>query len=280
MTPTDTDQRMSGLVVVVTGAGTEKGIGNGQATAITLARHGAAVVCVDKIGERAESVAQSIRKDGGSAVSVEADVTSIPDTERIAADALSNFGQVDGLVNVAGVVSKLGLRARIPGGPLAELENLDMDDWDFVYRVNVTGAMLCIRALGPALRKNGGAIVNVGTTMASLWYGGGGSIAYSTSKAALEGLTLTIAGAFGPSRVRANLLVIGQVRAPHIDAAAERMGEAGEKMLETRRVSGLLQTDGTPWDVANTALYLTSPDSSWITAQTIFVDAGASHTMR
>lgn len=280
MTTAGVDQRMAGRVVVVTGAGTEKGIGNGQAISLTLAQHGAQVVCVDKVGERAEKVVAEINGSGGAAIAVEADVTSVDDTERIAAEALAAFGQVDGLVNCAGVVSRNGLRARVPGGVLGELENLDLDDWDLVFRINVTGAMLCIRALGPALRRNGGAIVNVGTTMASRWYGGGGGLAYSTSKAALEGLTLAIAGAYGPDGVRANLLVIGQVRAPHIDAAADSMGEAGERMLEHRRKSGLLQVDGTPFDVATTALYLVSPDSKWISAQTIFVDAGASKTMR
>ena len=93
-------------------------------------------------------------------------------------------------------------------------------------------------------------------------------------------IIVAVAGAYGPQGVRANLLVIGQVRAPQIDAAAEALGAAGEEMLESRRRSGLLQSEGTPWDVASTALYLVSPDSRWVTAQTVFVDAGASHTMR
>lgn len=279
--PAVRDQRLAGLVVAVTGAGTEKGIGNGQAIALTMARHGAGVVCIDKVGERAHEVAKKIEVEGGRAIGVEADVTKVEDCDRVAQVADSEFGRVDGLVNCAGVVSRNGLRARVPGGVLGEWEHLDLDDWDFVFRVNVTGAMLCTRALAPALTRRGGAVVFVGTTMASHWYGGGGSLAYGTSKAALAGLSLAVAGALGPKGVRSNLLVIGQVRAPHIDAAAETLGpEAGERMLEHRRLSGLLQVDGTPFDVASTALYLVSPDSRWITGQTIFVDAGASRTMR
>jgi NAD(P)-dependent dehydrogenase (short-subunit alcohol dehydrogenase family) len=273
------DKRLSGQVAVVTGAGTERGIGNGQAIARTLAAHGAGVVCVDRVGERAERVAEQIRKEGGEALTVEADVTSVADCDRVAAAADKAFGRVDALVNTAGIVSRNGLRARVPGGALGEWEHLDLDDWEHVFRVNVTGPMLCTRALAPALTRRGGAVVFVGTTMADHWYGSG-SLAYGTSKAALEGLSLAVAGALGPKGVRANLLVIGQVRAPHIDAAAEAMGEQGPQMLEHRRLSSLLQVDGTPFDVALTALYLVSPDSRWITGQKIFVDGGAGRTLR
>jgi NAD(P)-dependent dehydrogenase (short-subunit alcohol dehydrogenase family) len=271
---------MAGLVAVVTGAGTERGIGNGQAISLTLARHGARVVCVDRVSERAEQVVEKIRKEGGEGLAVEADVTSVEDCARIAGAADRAFGRVDALVNTAGIVSRGGLRARVPGGVLGEWEHLDLDDWDHVFRVNVTGPMLCTRALAPALARHGGAVVFVGTTMANQWYGGGGALAYGTSKAALEGLSLAVAGALGPKGVRSNLLVIGQVRAPHIEAAAAATGEQGRQMLEHRRLSSLLQADGTPFDVALTALYLVSPDSRWITGQTIFVDGGAARTMR
>jgi NAD(P)-dependent dehydrogenase (short-subunit alcohol dehydrogenase family) len=140
--------------------------------------------------------------------------------------------------------------------------------------------MLCTRALAPALIRHGGAVVFVGTTMASQWYGGDRRLAYGVSKAALEGLIMVVVGALGPQGVRSNLLVIGQIRAPHIEARAAEMGEPGEQYLESRRRSSLLQTDGTSFDVATTALYLVSPDSRWITGQTIFVDGGASRTMR
>jgi NAD(P)-dependent dehydrogenase (short-subunit alcohol dehydrogenase family) len=280
MTTEERDSRMAGLVAVVTGAGTARGIGNGQAIALTLARHGAEVVCVDRVGARAEEVVRKITDEGGRAVGVEADVTEVEGCDRIAQRAEETFGRVDALVNCAGIVTRKGMEARVDGGVLGEWAELDLDDWDLVFRVNVTGAMLCTRALAPALTRQGGAVVFVGTTMASQWYGGPGRLAYGVSKSALEGLTMVVAGALGPNGVRANLLVIGQVRAPHIEARAAEMGEAGERYLESRRQSSLLQADGTPFDVAATALYLVSPDSRWVTGQTIFVDGGASRTMR
>lgn len=275
------DGRLAGKTVIVTGAGTAEGVGNGQATARTLARHGASVLCVDLHGERAERVAALISEEGGTASAFQGDVTDVGTTEAMAAAARERYGRIDGLVNVVGIVSREGLRRRVPDA-LAELEQLDLEDWDLVLRTNVTASMLCTRAVAPAMREGGGgSIVNVGSTMGSLYYGAGGSpLAYATAKAALEGLTVVTAGALGPFGVRVNLLVIGQVQAPHIEAAAKAMGERGEAMLEARRMSGLVQTTGTPWEVADAALFLIGHESRWISAQTLFVDAGASKTMR
>jgi NAD(P)-dependent dehydrogenase (short-subunit alcohol dehydrogenase family) len=275
------DGRMQGRTVIVTGAGTAKGVGNGQAIATTLARHGASVLCVDRVQERAQAVADLITADGGTATAHAADVTDMAATEGMAEAALSAYGRIDGLVNVVGVVSRGGLQRRVAGGALGEFENPDIEDWDNVLRTNVTSAMLCTRAVYPAMKaQGGGSVVCIGSTMGSLFYGEG-SLAYGTAKAALEGLVLNAAGALGPFNIRVNLLVIGQVRAPHIEAGAEALGpELGGRMLERRRLSGLLETDGTPWDVANTAMFLLSDESRWITAQELFVDAGAGRTLR
>src|ERR1700678_1789226 len=113
MVETAADQRMSGLVAVVTGAGTARGIGTAQAISLTLARHGAGVVCVDKIGSRAEEVAAKIAAEGGQALAVEADITQVAAVDRIAQEADRAFGRIDALINSAGVVSRHGLRARV-----------------------------------------------------------------------------------------------------------------------------------------------------------------------
>jgi NAD(P)-dependent dehydrogenase (short-subunit alcohol dehydrogenase family) len=267
--------------VVVTGAGTAAGMGNGQAIATAAARSGASVVCVDLSQERADTTATRLRKDGHAAIGVAANVTDPGDCGRVADAAVQEFGRIDALVNNVGVVSRNGLAPRVDGGALPELQELDLDDWRFVFETNVTSAMLMTRAVHEHMaRSGGGAVVNVGSTMAYRWYGGG-SLAYATAKSALEGLTMASAGALGPLGIRVNLLVIGQVRAPHIDRAAAGMDpEQGRAFLEHRRTSGLVQSEGTPWDVADTALYLIGPSSRWVTAQTVFVDAGVNKTMR
>lgn len=272
---------LTGRTVIVTGAGTAEGIGNGQAIATTAAREGASVVCADLSRERAEVTAHRIVEEGGAAVAVAADVTDPDGCAAVVGTATDAFGRVDALVNNVGVVSRRGLAPRVDGGAIAELEQLDLDDWRFVFDTNVTSSMLMTRAAAAGMAEaGGGAVVNIGSTMAYRWYGGG-SLAYTTAKSALEGLTLATAGALGPVGIRVNLLVIGQVRAPHIDRAAAAMGdEAGRAFLEHRRTSGLVTRDGTPWDVAATAVYLIGPSSAMLTAQTVFVDAGVSRTMR
>lgn len=271
--------RVAGRTMIVTGAGTADGVGNGQAIALTLARHGAAVLCVDKVGERAEAVAAAITAAGGRAAPFTGDVTDVDVTERMAQAAVDAYGRIDGLVNTVGIVSRNGLQPRAPSA-LAELEQFDPEDWELVMAANVTAAMLCTRAVVPAMRERGGAIVNIGSTRALRWYRGA-TLAYSTAKAALEGLTLATAGALGPFGIRVNLLVIGQVLAPHIEARARALGADGEALLEERRRSGLLpMRDGTPWDVAGAALFLLGPESEWISAQTLVVDAGATRAMR
>jgi NAD(P)-dependent dehydrogenase (short-subunit alcohol dehydrogenase family) len=273
------DDRLAGRSIIVTGAGTASGVGNGQAIARTLARHGAAVLCVDKVAERAEACAAAIEAEGGRAHEFAGDVTDVATTERMAAAAVAAHGGIDGLVNCVGIVSRLGLQPRTPDA-LSELELFDADDWNLVMAVNVTAAMLCTRAVAPAMRARGGAIVNIGSTRALRWYRGA-SLAYSTAKAALEGLTLATAGALGPFGIRVNLLVIGQVLAPHIEARARALGNEGEALLEERRLAGLVTArNGTPWDVAAAVMFLLGPDSEWISAQTLVVDAGASKAMR
>jgi NAD(P)-dependent dehydrogenase (short-subunit alcohol dehydrogenase family) len=235
---------------------------------------------VDKVAERAEACAAVIAEGGGRATPFTGDVVDVEVTERMVQTALDVYGTIDGLVNCVGIVSRHGLQPRVPGA-LEELRQLDLDDWNLVMAANVTAAMLCTRAVAPAMQERGGAIVNIGSTRALRWYRGA-SLAYSTAKAALEGLTLATAGALGPFGIRVNLLVIGQVRAPHVEARALALGAAaGESLLEERRLSSLLPTrDGTPWDVAGAALFLLGPESEWISAQTLVVDAGASKAMR
>lgn len=272
-------ERLAGRTMIVTGAGTADGVGNGQAIALTLARHGAAVLCVDKVAERAEAVASAIEQGGGSAIPFTGDMTDVGTTEQMAQRALAAYGRIDGLVNTVGIVSRNGLQPRVPS-VLQELREFDADDWNLVMATNVTAAMLCIRAVAPAMEEHGGSIVNIGSTRALRWYRGA-TLAYSTAKAALEGLTLATAGALGPFGIRVNLVVIGQVLAPHIQARAMALGADGDSLLEERRQSSLLpKRDGTPWDVADAVLFLLGPESEWISAQTLVVDAGATKAMR
>ncbi len=261
--------RLAGHSVVVTGAGTAgDGVGNGQAVARLLAAQGAAVLCVDLHGDRAERVAQAIRDAGGTAAAHAGDVRDPRAASAMVAAAVDRFGTLTGLVCTVGV-----------GGPSSVLAPPDPDPWADVLDVNVTGALHCIRAAAPALvAAGGGSVVTVGST-AGLRHYQPGALAYATSKAALSGLTLSVAGELGPHRVRANTVVIGQVWSPMVEAAAARQPDP-DGYRDRRRRSGLIPDEGTPEDVADAVAFLVSDESRWITGQSLVVDGGATLTMR
>ena len=253
--------RLAGKVMLVTGAGSSgDGVGNGQAVARRLAEHGASVVCADLDRGRAQEVAALIEQAGGTAVSAQADVTDPTQCAALVHAALGAFGALHGLVNNVGV------------GSMQDLPSTDLDGWNRSLALNLTSAMLCSQAAAPALRAaGGGSIVSIGSTVAQN-YSGPWSMAYASAKAGLAGLTVSLAGQLGPSRIRANLLVVGFIWSSMIESAAPFMGP---DWREERRLAGLLQDEGTPWDVADAALFLVSDESRWITGQSIVLDAGA-----
>ena len=260
--------RLTGHAAVVTGAGTGEGVGNGQAIARLLAAQGAAVVCGDLHGDRAERVAARIRDDGGTAAAVGGDVRAPDVAAALVQAAVDLSGRLTGLVCTVGI-----------GGATSVLDPPDPDPWADVLDVNLTGALRCIRAAAPALvAAGGGSVVTVGSTAGMRHYQPG-ALAYATSKAGLGGLTMSVAGELGPHRVRANTVVIGQVWSPMVAAAAARQADPAA-YRDGRRRSGLVPDEGTPWDVADAVAFLISDESRWITGQSLVVDAGATLTMR
>jgi NAD(P)-dependent dehydrogenase (short-subunit alcohol dehydrogenase family) len=258
--------RLTGKTVIVTGAGSQGGgVGNGQSIALLLAAQGAGVLCVDVQHSRADEVAQAIRAAGGRAESFCADVSDPAATVAMVAKAVSAFGSLQGIVCNVGIAG---------GGSLADV---DLTEWNRVLQVNLTATMLCAHAAAPELiASGGGSIVTVGSTAGMRWYSPG-TMAYATSKSALTGLTMSIAGELGPARVRANMVAIGQVWSPMVAAGAAHMPP---DWRERRARSGLIPDEGTPQDVANAVAFLISDESRWITGHTLLVDAGASLTMR
>jgi NAD(P)-dependent dehydrogenase (short-subunit alcohol dehydrogenase family) len=252
--------RLVGKVALVTGAGSSgEGVGNGQAVARRLAEHGASVVCADLSLERAQEVVALIEAAGGTAVAAQADVTRPADCQALVDLAVSRYGGLHALVNNVGV------------GSQQDLASASLEGWNHSLAVNLTSAMLCSQAAAPALRVSGGSIVSIGSTVAQS-YSGPWSMAYASAKAGLSGLTVSLAGQLGPDRVRVNLLVVGFIWSSMVESASIFMGP---DWREERRLAGLLQEEGTPWDVADAALFLVSDESRWITGQSLVLDAGA-----
>jgi len=250
--------RLKGKVAVVTGAAPRgEGVGNGMATAIMFAREGAKVVLVNRSAERADKLARQIKDEGGEAAVFAGDVAKAESAEAMAEFAARKYGRLDILHNNVGIGS--------PGTP----ETIDLADWNRVFQTNLTSALLCCRACIPRMRTiGGGAILNVSSIagMSGLT-GSPGAVAYTTTKAGLHGLTLSIAADYAAENIRANCLVVGTVATPMV-------GHLGPEARERRRKGVPLQTEGTGWDVAHAAVYLASDEARWVTGVMLPIDGG------
>jgi NAD(P)-dependent dehydrogenase (short-subunit alcohol dehydrogenase family) len=180
--------------------------------------------------------------------------------------AQERYGRLDVLHNNVGIAT------------LGSIQQLSEAEWDRTLAVNLTSMLLTTRAAIPALEAaGGGSIINV-SSIGGLRYGGAAMTAYSTSKAGIIGLTVSAAGQLGERRIRVNCIAPGAVYTPMV--AALLTPETREATRERRRLSGLIQDEGTPWDVGWAAVYLASDESRWVTGQVLVVDAGATLTMR
>lgn len=257
-------QRLAGKVAIVTGAGSRPAgpdgpiIGNGRATAIMLAREGARVVLVDERRDWAEWTLDLIERDGGSAMLAETDVTDSASCQQAVARALAEYGRVDILINNVGVT-----------GPPGDAIQVDPEAWDRAMRVNVTSmVMMAKHALPPMISAGSGSIVNISSVSGLL--GGHTSLLYPTSKTAVIGLTRSMAAHHALQGIRVNCICPGTVYTPMV--ASRGMTP---ELREARRMGTLLQTEGTPWDIALAAAFLVSDSARWITGVVLPVDAGA-----
>ncbi|MFL5282840.1 MAG: SDR family NAD(P)-dependent oxidoreductase [Rhodopila sp.] len=251
-------KRLAGKVAIVTGAAARgEGVGNGSATAMLFAREGAKVVLVNRSADRAEALAQTIRGEGGEAAVFTADVTDAAQAEAMTGFAMQHYGRIDVLHNNVGV------------GHAGTPETLDAADWNRIFQVNLTSALMTCKYCLPHMKAAGaGSIINVSSIAGALGLSGtSGGLAYATTKAGLEGFTLSVAADYARFGIRANGLLVGTVYTPLV-------GHLGEEGRERRRKAVPLQTEGTGWDVAYAAVYLASDESSWVTGVMLPVDGG------
>ena len=253
------DDRLDGKVALVTGAGSRAdGIGNGRAASILLARAGARVALLDATPAWAEATAQIIRDEGGTCLTVRADVTEPDQCAAAVAATVAAWGRLDALVNNVGV-----------GGPPGNAVVVDIEAWDRAMRINVTSMMLMAKYAIPEMRKLGaGAIVNI-ASVAGL-RGGHPSLLYPTSKGAVVQLTRAMAAHHGREGIRVNCIAPGMVYTPMVYTR----GMTPEQR-ESRRRRSLLQVEGTGWDVGHAVVYLVSDAARWVTGVILPVDAGA-----
>lgn len=247
--------RLAGKVAIITGAGSSgPGVGNGKAAAILFAREGAQVLLVDAVPERAEETLAIIREEGGIASVFAADVTNAEDCRRMVAAAVDRYGRLDALDNNVGISRR---------GSVLEISE---DDWDYVMAVNVKSIVLASKyAIPEMLNSGGGSIINISSIAGLRAHS---STPYTTSKAAVQGLTMSMAADHGPDGIRVNCIAPGLVYSPMV---APRMDA---DLREIRKNAAPLRTEGDSWDIGYAALFLASDESRWVNGVILPVDAG------
>lgn len=267
-------KRVAGKIAVVVGAGQTPGetIGNGAAVSLLLAREGATVLCVDRVGERAEKTVQEIAADrqvldGGAPPvlsSMAADITKAADCARIVEEARARYGRVDILINNVG----------IGGGGDAPAHRLEEKVFDRILTVNLKGMWQTIKAAIPLMREQeGGAIVNISSLAAT---SGATQLAYEVSKAAVNRLTTHVAQSNARYGIRANAIMMGFMDTPMaITGIAEATGRTTDAVrAERNAMVPLRRRMGTGFDTAYAALFLASDEAQFVTGEILRVDGG------
>jgi 3-oxoacyl-[acyl-carrier protein] reductase len=241
---------LEGKVAIVTGAAQ----GIGRAIAETLAKAGASVAVVDRDTAHAAETVASITRLGRRGLAVKANVAEWTDVQVMVDQVMAELGRIDILVNNAGITRD------------SLLLRMKEEDWNMVLDVNLTGTFHGTKAVLPVLMKQrGGAIVNIASVVGVM--GNAGQANYAASKAAVIGLTKTVAREYASRAVTVNAVAPG-----FIDTAMTHglVGDAREALLKQIPLGRL----GTPNDVAEAVRFLVSPAAAYITGHVLHVNGG------
>jgi NAD(P)-dependent dehydrogenase (short-subunit alcohol dehydrogenase family) len=252
---------------MVVGAGSiGPGWGNGKATAVTFAREGAQLFCVDRNHAAAEETAGLIAAEGGQAMAFTADVSRAGDIEAMVSACMKAYGRIDVLDNNVGIAET---------GSVVEVSEAE---WDRVFAINLKSAYLAMKHVVPVMvRQGGGSIINI-SSIASIRHLGISYVTYGASKAAMNQMTRTTAVEFAPQHVRVNAILPGLMKTPMVEhsaglAASYAKGDV-EAMWRARDAQVPMGHMGDAWDVANAALFLASDESKYVTGIELVVDGG------
>jgi NAD(P)-dependent dehydrogenase (short-subunit alcohol dehydrogenase family) len=253
------DSGLSGKVAIISGGGAAgDGIGNGRAAAILLARAGARVMVADlDLGLAARTV-EMIEAEGGSAAALACDATREADCKRLVEAAVARWGRLDFLDNNVGIGSRGSVVDEKP------------EEYRRVMQINVETMFLLSKYAIPAMIKTakGGAIVNISSISALRPRG---LTTYTTSKAAVIGLTQAMAVDHGRDNIRVNCICPGPMYTPMVYARGNGMSEAARAQ---RAQASVLKIEGTGWDVGHAVKFLLSDHARYVTGQVLVVDGG------
>lgn len=248
--------KLAGKVAVVTGA--SKGIG--ASIAKQLAAEGASVVVnYSTSKEGADRVVSEITAKGGKAVAVQADISKKADIARLFGETKKSFGKLDILVNNAGVYE------------FSPLESITEEHFHKQFNLNVLGLLLATQEAAKYIGPEGGSIVNISSVASTL--GLPSAAVYGGTKAAVDVATKTLAKELGPRKIRVNTISPGMIETEGFHAAGLSESDF-RKQVEAQTPLGRI---GQPQDVASGVLFFASPDSAWITGETLTISGGFPH---
>jgi 3-oxoacyl-[acyl-carrier protein] reductase len=248
--------RFDDRVAFVTGGGS----GIGAATALTLARQGAAVAVADMDGAAADGTARAVRDAGGRALALRLDVTEREAVEAAVGQTVEELGRLDVLVCCAGI-----LRDNL-------LFRMSDEEWDAVIATHLKGTFLCARAAQKHMvQQRRGRMVFISSTSA---LGNRGQANYAAAKAGLQGFAKTLAIELGPLGVTVNAVAPGPIDTPMTRAVATKVGVDFEQLASDWAKAIPLGRLGRPEEVADVIAFLASDEASYVSGQVIYVAGG------
>jgi len=247
-------KKLENKVAVVTGA--SKGIG--AQIAKSLAEAGASVVVnYSSSKEGADKVVAEITNKGGKAIAVQGNVAKAADIDRLFAETNKAFGDVNVLVNNAGVYQMAGI------------EELTEDQFHSQFNTNVLGLLLTTQAAVKSFGEKGGSVINIGSVVSRITPPG--SAIYTATKGAVDAITQVLSKELGSKKIRVNSINPGMVETEGTHTAGF-MGSDFQKWAESTTPLGRI---GQPEDIAPIAVFLASDDSGWLTGETILAGGGS-----
>ncbi|WP_203333691.1 SDR family NAD(P)-dependent oxidoreductase [Planococcus beigongshangi] len=249
--------RLKDKIVIITGAGS----GIGKETAILFAKEGAIVILNDLNLEDGKKTVNEITSNKGHASFVQGDVTKVEDVEFLVKEVVKKHGRIDILFNNAGISG------------VGQLHEVELDTWNKVINVNVTGVFLVTKSVIPyMLEQRAGSIINMSSCIAEI--GLANRASYAASKGAILSLTKSMQVDYAKYNVRVNALLPGTIYTPFVEKYVKDSKDPKETInsIKKRQLSDEL---GEPIDVAYAALYLASDESKFMMGAPLYIDGGA-----
>lgn len=250
---------MTGKVVIVTGASS----GIGRATALLFAKNGSNVIAVGRNEKELNGLRDEAQKKKGSIKVQLADIRENSQVERIVSQTIGNFGQIDVLVNSAGIIMN------------GTIENTTLEDWDKMFDINLRSLFFMIQKCVPHLEKSKGNIVNVSSVAGTRAFPN--VLAYCVSKSGVDQLTRCVALELAAKGIRVNAVNPGVI-VSNLHKRGGMNDEAYKNFLEHSKTTHPLGRVGEAKEVAELIYFLASDKASWITGATYEIDGGRGQT--